>query len=253
MLVRSFDIETDLSKVLDLYRAPGAPFFIRDEDFFLHFMTFPGVHTDGIFVCEDGATLTGVAIVAISDAEGELRKGEMIELFCRDARSMEMLLEKSYSYACERGVDYITAKPAIVEGTDEVFRDWVRIDTGVTMIKLVALLPLVKALANSSELLKREDSNKHVVIIADKEVVQIRIADGNISVEGLSEIPPGVYCTIRTTAATFLEIVTGMTHPFVAYLRRRLSISGLKVVPFAIKLLTGFRMSRPYIAIVDML
>ena len=66
LVIRNYQPK-DLPNIVKLYNSSqvGSPFFIRDNGYFNHFTSYPGVRGDSIFVAASEHEIKGLVIIAI--------------------------------------------------------------------------------------------------------------------------------------------------------------------------------------------
>lgn len=252
MLVRNYREEDDLERVLSLYDSNprSFPVLTRDRDFFKHFTTYPGVEPGGIFISESDGKINGVVIVAINEEEG-LREGQITELWVASDLAAKMLSEKAFEYCCDKSADIVSARPLMNDDIGKIFSGWLKIESGVMMVKPLCLTPLIEALVGSRNIIKKSLLGKRLVIVFEEEIIEINAVIETVSVSRLDEIPPHSDILVRISARTFLEIIFGLTNPWAAYLRGRVKIKGIGNVSSVLRFLSSIKIGAPQAALVD--
>ena len=250
VVVRNYT-EDDLESVINLYTSAPVkgPFFERNESLLKHFMRYPGVE-DGILVAEEGGDIQGIAIVSISRKE-DLIESRIIELRAKDTSTTGLLVQEVVQYCRNRGVDIVSVRPPILEGTDKILDGWIKVDTGVMMAKPLSILPILNALLDT-DFVKSHYMSKSFEFILDEEIIRVQVTDNGVLTTGMDMVQRNSDVLVQMSLKTFLEIVFGWTNPYVAYVARRIRVQGLQNAPGILKLLHSVRIgARWNVAIVD--
>jgi len=250
--VRNYRAEDDLEKVLRLYNSVESPCLVKDGHFFTHLIACPGVEPDGIFICEGDDETYGIVIVAVEEEDGLLR-GNIVELYVKTGLAAEKLMQKVVDYGRNRNLDMVTSRMGIDKKISEYFNEWIKIDSGVVMVKPLCCASLLKALIAGGNIDRRSLLNKRLVIAFEKEAVEIDGTVQPISINPLTEILPNSEIVVRIRDGTFLEIVFGLTGPFLAYVRRRVQINRLGDVPDVLRFLASLKVGVPFINTLDLI
>ena len=254
MSVRNYNESADLEKILRLYDVSSRdfPFFVRNRDFFKHFITYPGVQKEGIFVCYRDEEVDGVAIVSI-DEESGLKEGKIIELWTVSDLAIEMLIQEAFDYCRNRGVDMVSIRPPVATNIGKLLllNKWLKIDSSIMMIKPLCLTPVLKILVAKEDFAKKSFLKRRLILAFEDEIIEVDTAVNPISVKRLDEMPPTPDVLVRMSAKTFLEIAFGLTNRYVAYLRGEIKISGIKNVPYVLQFFASVKVGVPHAAIVD--
>lgn len=243
--------EDDIKGLIDLYNSSpikGA-YFVRNESFLRHFIRYPGVE-DGILVAEKDGGIEGIAIVSMGDKK-DLNEGKIVELRAKNASTTGLLIQKALQYCRDKGADIVFVRPPIHEDTGKVFDSWIKVDSGVMMLKPLSLLPLLKALLDA-ELVKKNYIGKSLVFILDEELIGVEVAADGVQIGQLNGTFRKSAIVVAMSSKTALEILFGWTSPYTAYLARRLKIRGLGNVLGVLRLLCSLRIKAPWnVALID--
>ena len=237
--IRNYSEEDDLEGILNLYRATNT-FFSRDMKFFRHFINFPGVQNDGIFVALRKGVVDGITIVSIDEKE-DIVEGKIIELWAKNILSMSMLIQRAEEYCCNKGADIIFLKPTMDSSMiDQVLNGWVKDDAGVIMAKPLSILPILNVLLDIDQV-KRFYTGKVLLFIFGDETLEVQVTHESLCISyPIAEITNSDVL-VKMDPKTFLGIIFASINPFVAYLTGKIRIRGVKNVFKILKLLNSFK------------
>lgn len=248
--IRAYNENNDLKEVINLYNSIDT-FFSRDMKFFRHFINFPGVHKDGIFVAMRNGVVDGIAIVSIDEKE-EVIEGKIIELLAKSILSMDMLIQRVEEYCCNKGADIIFLRPIGDSGIiDQVLNGWIKDDAGVIMAKPLSILPILQILLDI-DLVKRFYAGKSILFVFSDETIKVRVTHESLYItHPIAEITNSDVL-VKMNPKIFLEITFGLTNPYLAYLTGKVRIRGVKNIFEILKLLNYLKINaRHSIAVVD--
>lgn len=247
LIVRTYRQE-DLPYLIGLYNHTlvGSPHFIRNENFLRYFMHYPGVDEDSIFVVSVNDEITGFAILSITTEEGGLRQGDIIELQAKDVSSMHSLIQATLNYCNGKDVDTIVVVPPLLPVAKVALKDWLKLETGVMMVKTLPLSSLLQALFFNEEMrarIRNSYGGKKIVFHIGEEIVEV----GDIDSE-----PEEAAILVIMSPQTFLKIIFGKVNPYVAYLTRRIRVRGVRNTFPILKLLCAMKLPTPlYVSLAD--
>ncbi len=75
--------EEDISGIVELYRLSNlnSPHFLRDEGYFRHLLSYPGVSPEGVFVAVEEERIEGVIVISLTyrddESEGKIIDGRL--------------------------------------------------------------------------------------------------------------------------------------------------------------------------------
>lgn len=236
--------QEDLPYLIRLYNhtLAGRPHFIRDENFLRYFMHCPGVDEDSIFVASVDDQITGFAILSVTIEEGGLRQGNIIELQAKDVSSIYTLIQAALDYCNGKDVDTIVVVPPPLPQVNVVFKDWLKLETGVMMAKTLSLSSLLQALLSNEEI-RKSYVGKKIVFHIGEEIVEVGDIDRK---------PEEAAILVIMSPQTFLKIVFGQVNPYVAYLTRRIRVRGVRNTLPILKLLCMIKLHTPlYVSLAD--
>lgn len=249
-MIRNYSEEDDLEGILNLYNSMNI-FFSREMKFFRHFINFPGVQKDGIFVALRNGVVDGIAIISIAEKE-DIIEGKIIELLAKSILSMDMLIQRAVEYCCNKGADIIFLRSMMDSGMiDPVLNGWIKDDTGVIMAKPLSILPILQILLDI-DLVKRFYTGKSILFVFGDETIEVRVTHESLYVShSIAEITNSAV-SVTMDPKTFLEIIFGLINPSVAYLTGKIRIRGVKNVFKILKLLNYLKTdAHNNIALVD--
>lgn len=252
--VRNFR-EEDLAQVVSLYAEHFAesPGFVRSEEFLKHFMHYPGVDKNSVFVTEVNSKITGFAVVSVTSEQGGLIQGNVIELKINHASSMHVLIHTIEEYCKKKDVDTIVLVAPTQPGTEEVLKDWLKLDTGVMMAKELSLPPLLRALLSAKKI-RNSYAGKQVAFHIGDEKLNARITLEQIYVSDSNRKSEKAVTRIQMSSHTFLRIVLGQLNPYTAFVTGRIRIRDTRNIVPMLRLLYMMRIAQPiYTSLADRL
>ena len=245
MIVRTYRQE-DLQYLIRLYNHTLAesPHFIRDENFLKYFMHCQGVNEDSIFVASVNDQIRGLAILSITTEEGGLKQGNIMELQAQDVSSVHVLIQAALNYCKGKDVDTIVVVPPRLPGANVVFKDWLKLNTGVMMAKTLSLSSLLQALLSNEKI--------RIFFAGKKKKIVFQIGDDIIKIGNIDSGTKEPTILVIMSPQTFLKIVFGQVSPYMAYLTRRVRVRGVRNALPIIKLLCMMKLSIPlYVSLAD--
>jgi len=252
--VRIFRQE-DLAQVITLYDKHFAENlgFDRSEGFLKHFMHYPGVDKNSVFVTEVNSKITGFAVVSVTSEQGGLIQGNVIELRINDASSMRVLIRTIEDYCKKKDVDTIVLVAPTQLGTEEVLKGWLKFDTGVMMAKQLSLSSLLRALL-SAQKIRSSYAGRQVAFRIGDEILNARITLEQIYVSDSNDKAGQAATQIRMSPHTFLRIALGQLNPYTAFVTRRIKIRDARNIVPMLRLLYMMRIAQPiYTSLADRL
>lgn len=245
LVVRNYT-EEDFPMLLKIYDSASdeSPHFIRDEMFLKHFMHYPGVAQDSIIVATENKEITGLAIISVTIEEGNLKQASIIELQARNSSSVQALIQAALSYCDNKDVDVIVVAPPLSPVTIEVFRDWLKFDTGVMMGKLLSPIPLLQALLDNHQV-RDAFAGKRIVFFIGGEAIEAKIMLQLVEVSSLGKDAGKSDTWVAVTPEAFLEIAFGKADPYTAYLTGKIRAGSLRNVPTILRLLQMLKLAKP--------
>lgn len=249
--------QEDLPYILELYdhTLTGSFHFNRDKNFSKHFMRYPGVHKDSIFVATVDNEITGLAIISIETREWDLRLANIVEFQAKDASSMRALIQVALKYSIGKNVDAIVMVPPPTLASEQALKGWLKFETGVMMVKALSFSSLLQVLFSAREMeLKKYFAGKRVVFGVGDEFVEVKATPERVEISEIDGEPEGDAITLTMSPQTFLKVVFGGIHFFIACLTGKVKIRGVKNV---IPIFNLFRMlklaNRVYVSNADRL
>ena len=256
VVVRNYR-QADLPYILELYDYPlaGNYHFNRDKNFLKHFMRYPGVHEDSMFVATVDNEITGLAIISIETGEWDLRLGNIVELVAKDASSTCALIEAALKYSVGKDLDAIVMAPPPPLAAEHVLKGWLRFETGVMMVKALSFSSLLQVLLNAREIeFKEYFAGKRVVFGVGDEFVEVKATPERVEIGEIEGKPEGDAIAVTMSPQTFLKVVFDGINPFMAYLTGKVKIRGVKNTIPTFKLLRTLKTTnRIYVSNADRL
>lgn len=228
MTARIFKQE-DLPQVIELYDHTSGedPHFVRDEASVKYLLTCISSNKGSTFVTEANGELTGFAIVSVGMEQAGLKQGNIVELRARDATSMRALVQAALEHCNQNEVDSVIVVPPDLPETNEVFKDWLKFDTGVMMAKALSPAPLLKALL-SRERTRSLYAGKKITFHIGEDVVNIEITATEVNVLQTGEKQDKAFAHVFMSPDVFLRLVLGQLNPYTSYLNRKVKVKGAK-------------------------
>lgn len=253
IVVRNYR-DADLPSIVRLYGLDGieAPYFLKDKNYISYFTSYPGVREDSIFVAASEHGIEGLAIIAI--VQRSYTVGRIIELWARETAVVNALLQKAMEYCRDNSVDAVEISPPTFLDSGDTFADWLRIDQGgVLMAKPLSLLPLLQAVFNT-EVAKEIKAGKGFLFVCDDEAIEVNISETEVNIFERAKLGEDSDDTIliKGSLKTLLQIVFGLTSPYMALLTGRLKTRGVRSIIRTMKMLRAIRINKSWtVAIVD--
>lgn len=236
--------QEDLPNLIGLYNhnSAGIPYFIRDENFLRHFMHCPGVDENSIFVASVDDQITGLAILSITTGEGGLRQGNILELQTKDDSSIHSLIQATLNYCNGKDVDMIAVVPPRVPLANMAFKDWLKLEPGVMMAKTLSSSSLLQTLLSNEEI-RNSYAGKKIVFHIGEEIVEF----GDINRKTKESA-----IVVVMSLQTLHEIIFGQASPYVAYLKKRIRVQGVRNTISILRLLRMMKLPTPiYLSLVE--
>jgi putative sterol carrier protein len=251
LIVRNFR-EGDTPGIAELYHSSNlkSPRFLRSENYFKRIISYPGVSSESVFVAVAEEHIKGIIVISLSRRDDH-SEGKIIEIWAQEIETARSLLERAELYCEDQDVDTLTVKPPATLANKKIFANWANMgQEGVTLIKLLSLLPLVQALGNKQV---KDLVKKDILLLFDEEAVRIRTSQASWEVsqaDHCSFDPNSI--VVKMSSKTFLQIVFGLANPYKAYLNGSIEIHGLKNTLKTLKLLRRLSINIPWsLAFVD--
>jgi len=205
-------------------------------------MSYPGVHEHSVFVASVDGQIAGLAILSITTEAGGLRQGSIIELQAKDVASIRALIQATLNYCSGKDVDTIVVVSPPLQLANEVFRDWLKSEMGVMMVKTLSSSSVLQASFSNDEI-RQSCVGKKIVFHIGEETVEA----GDIDSE-----PEEAAIEIFMSPQTLLKIVFDQVNPYVAYLTRRIRVRGVWNILPILKLLCMMKLLTPlYTSLAD--
>jgi putative sterol carrier protein len=203
-----------------------------------------GVNEDSIFVASVNDQIRGLAILSITTEEGGLKQGNIMELQAQDVSSVHVLIQAALNYCKGKDVDTIVVVPPRLPGANVVFKDWLKLNTGVMMAKTLSLSSLLQALLSNEKI--------RIFFVGKKKKIVFQIGDDIIKVGNIDSGTKEPAILVIMSPQTFLKIVFGQVSPYMAYLTRRVRVRGVRNALSIVKLLCMMKLSIPlYVSLAD--
>jgi len=203
-----------------------------------------GVNEDSIFVASVNDQIRGLAILSITTEEGGLKQGNIMELQAQDVSSVHVLIQATLNYCKGKDVDTIVVVPPRLPGANVVFKDWLKLNTGVMMAKALSLSSLLQALLSNEKI--------RIFFVGKKKKIAFQIGDDIIKVGNIDGGTKEPAILVIMSPQTFLKIVFGQVSPYMAYLTRRVRVRGVRNALPIVKLLCMMKLSIPlYVSLAD--
>ena len=252
LIVRNYT-EEDIPSIVGLYNSSrvGSPHFVRDESYFKHFTNYPGVSPQSIFVAARGDSILGVLIASVSERDG-YKEGKAIEVWAEEDTIVEALLQRAVHYCENESIDMLYVRLPARLAQSQAFAEWTNIgQEGVTMVKALDPLPLLRALYNGR--VRNLCQGKNFLFVLDDKAIEMKPYQDSVDVaEANTESLTDGYIKVTMSSRTFLEVVFGLISPYLAYLTGRIKIQGIRNTFTVLKLLRAIRVDIPWsIALVD--
>jgi hypothetical protein len=197
------------------------------------------------FVTEKDGKLTGFAIVSISMELGGLKQGSILELQGEDLPSMRLLVQAALDHCKLNDVDSIVAVPPALPKSNEVFRDWLKFDTGVMMAKSLSPEPWLRALL-SSERTRSLYAGKKIVFHIGTDIISTEMTPTEVHFLQASWKQGKAFAHVFMSPEVFLKLILGQLNPYTAYLNRKVKIRGVKNTIPLLKLLYLMRVNAAF-------
>ena len=241
--------EGDLPALLKLYDSTiiDSPHFARDKSFLRYLVNSSAADGNNVLVTLQNGEVTGLAVISVTIEEGGLRQGSIIELQAKDALSMRALMQAALDYCSERDADMIAVAPPPSLATDEIFKDWLKLQTGVMMGKLLSPLPLLQALLDTQGI-KGYFAGERITFYMDDETIEATITPEAVELTQLDKEPDNSAIFVTLAPEVLLKVVLGQINSYIAYLTGRIKIRGLKNVPLILRLLQMAKLPEPWYA-----
>jgi len=240
LAIREYNRE-DFPAIVELYEhIPGqTPHFVRDKDFISYFINKASAEGN-VFVAIEKGKVVGVAMVSITTEE-ELTQGSIIELQAQDTRTLKDLVESAVDYCTKRAVDMVLFAPPF--DTEDVFKNWLKLQTGVMTVRLEAPLLLLKALLDTPQT-RNSFAGRRIIFQVDKEIIEVKITSKGIETIQRDTSVRGV-TNIALSSRALLQIVCGKLSPLRALLTLKLR-TRLTAIALVLKLLKMARLPQPW-------
>ncbi len=120
------------------------------------------------------------------------------------------------------------------------------------MAKPLSLVPLLQALFDTTTLRKIR-AGKGFLLVCEDEIIEVKINETEANIAKRDKYwQDSDYIVVTASSKTLLEIVFGLTNPYIALLARRIKIQGIKNIFWVMKMFKAIRISQPWtVAIVD--
>jgi len=240
LTIREYNRE-DFPAIVELYEyiPVRTPHFARDKGFISYFIN-RSMAEGNVFVAVEKSKVVGVAMVSITTEE-ELTQGSIIELKAQDNQSLRGLVSTAVDYCTQRDVDMILVAPPF--DTEEIFKDWLKLQTGAMMVRLEAPLPFLKALLDTPQV-KNSFAGKRIIFQVDKEIIEVKITSKAVETIQRDTLVKGVI-NIALSSRVLLQIVCGKLSPLRALLTLRLR-TRLTAIALVLKLFKMARLPQPW-------
>ncbi|MBA7635598.1 hypothetical protein ES703_43202 [subsurface metagenome] len=248
LVIRNYKPE-DLPDVVNLYNISmaKAPSIFRDGNYFDYFTSHPSVKEDSIFIAASECGVEGVAVIAIIHKRYAI--GRIIELWASETAAADALVQKAVEYCQNNNIDAVEVRCPTFLDLDKTFAGWQRINLReVMMAKSLSLVPLLQGLFDATTLRKIR-AGKGFLFVCEDEIIEVKINETEANVVERDKYWQGSdYIVVRASSKTLLEVVFGLTSPYIALLTGRVKIRGIKNISRAMKMLKAIRISQPWTA-----
>lgn len=252
LIVRNYT-EEDISSIVGLYNSSlvASPHFVRDESYFRHFTRYPGVSPQSIFVAARGDSILGVLIISVSNKD-EYKEGKVIEVKAEEDTVVEALLRRAVHYCKNESIDMLSVRLPAKLAQSQALTEWMNIgQEGVTMVRSLDPLPLLQALCHGK--VRDLCRGKGILFVLDDKAIKMKPYQDSLNIaEADKEKVTDRDIIVAMSSKTFLEVVFGLTSPYLAYLTGRIKIQGMRNTFRVLKLLRAIRIDIPWsVALVD--
>lgn len=238
--IRNYCEIDDLEAIMNLYKL-NQHLFSRDVKLFKHFLEFPGVQNDSIFVSLANGTVDGIMIISIIGDRRGILVGKIIELLAISTFSTDDLIKKAEEYCVNRGADIIYLKPTVDISMLHALNKWIKYETpGVVMAKPLVILPIFKAVLNIN-LIHKYYINRNLLFVFDKEAIKLQVTQDSLDITHATKETENSDVRVMMESKTFLGIVFGSINPHLAYLNHKIRIHGVREIFTILRLLSSLK------------
>jgi hypothetical protein len=234
--VRNIKPEDTQKIQLLLKRALGNDIhFVRDVSFTEYFMRFPGVSKDSIFVAETNSEVVGFCVLSVVD-EMNAKIAVALELQCLDSQSFSALVRTIMTFCSYKNLDAVIVPPPPPLANLRLLGDWLRVETGVMMVRPVSFSTLIRILLDG----KRElFEGKKIVLEVDREEITINsLIRGDKSHGTLGKRET----RISMSSITLVKIIFDQASPLACLLKRKIKVNGISGARLALEILNTLRL-----------
>ncbi len=246
LMLRNYE-QQDFPGVLKLYDQCMVymPHFARDEGFIRYLVNCSATNGNNVLVTLENEEITGLAIISVTIEEGGLKQGSIAELQAKDTLSMRALMQAALDYCSEKDADMIAVAPPPSSTTDEIFKDWLEVRSGVMLGKLLSPLPLLQALLDTQRI-KSYFAGERIIFYMDGEIIEATITPEVVKLTQLDKEPDNPAIFVTLAPEILLKVVLGQINSCIACLTRKIQIRGLKNVPLILRLLQMAKLPEPW-------